>query len=82
MDQLVRVGLGEGGALVVGRGWPGRGAWLCQGSPACFEQAAKRRAFERALRHPVDAHGVEQLRMALRAVPTGVVPEGSEGSVL
>jgi predicted RNA-binding protein YlxR (DUF448 family) len=32
---------------------PGRGAYTCR-DPACFERAAARRAFSRALRAPVE----------------------------
>jgi hypothetical protein len=37
---------------------PGRGAWLCADSPACLEQALKRRALGRALRASVDVDAV------------------------
>jgi len=45
----------DGGAVIADpRGtMPGRGAWL-HDDPACRELAAKRRAFERALRMPRD----------------------------
>ncbi len=41
------------GTLAVGRSLPGRGAWLCKGSPACLERATRRGAFERALRSSI-----------------------------
>jgi predicted RNA-binding protein YlxR (DUF448 family) len=63
-DELVRVIRREDGRLEVGRTLPGRGAWLCAGSPACVEAAHRRRAFDRALRGPVDAGSVERLRAA------------------
>ena len=45
---MVRVG---DGGLAVGRHLPGRGAWLCAEQAAqCVRLAARRRAFERALR--------------------------------
>jgi predicted RNA-binding protein YlxR (DUF448 family) len=62
-DELVRVIRREDGRLEVGRTLPGRGAWLCAGSPACIEAAQRRRAFDRALRGPVDAGSVERLRV-------------------
>ena len=51
-SELVRVARLPDGALMVGRTLPGRGAWLCAGSVACFEAAVKRKAFARALRTP------------------------------
>jgi predicted RNA-binding protein YlxR (DUF448 family) len=42
----------EDGVLVASRTAPGRGAWTCR-SRACFERAAARRAFARALRQNV-----------------------------
>ena len=61
-ERLVRVIRREDGRLEVGRTLPGRGAWLCAGSPACVDQAQKRKAFDRALRGPVDPRSVERLR--------------------
>jgi hypothetical protein len=61
-DELVRVIRREDGRLEVGRALPGRGAWLCAGSPACIDMAQRRRAFDRALRGPVDASSVDRLR--------------------
>ena len=62
--MLVRVVLGDG-RLDVGRTLPGRGAWLCAGSPACVDQAAKRKAFDRAFRTQVEPDTVRSLRAAL-----------------
>ena len=42
-----------GGSLRAGRTLPGRGAYTCR-SQSCFEAAARRRAFARALRTSVD----------------------------
>ncbi|MGB7053442.1 MAG: YlxR family protein [Acidimicrobiales bacterium] len=61
-EELVRVTQDRSGALVLGRAKPGRGAWLCRDSPGCVEAAIRRRAFERALRHPVARSAVEALR--------------------
>ncbi|MHB8296354.1 MAG: YlxR family protein [Acidimicrobiales bacterium] len=47
---LARVTAGPDGKLVIGRHVQGRGAWLCVGSPACVERAAKRRSLDRALK--------------------------------
>ena len=57
--MLVRITRGADGRLVVGRSQPGRGAWLCAGSPTCLAEAVRRRGFERALRAPVS--GTEAL---------------------
>ena len=60
--ELVRVVHVPGGGLAVDRTGAGRGAWLCAGSPACFEQAARRRVFGRALRTEIGAEAVNALR--------------------
>ena len=60
--RVVRLG---DGSLVPGRTLPGRGAWLCRGSAVCVDSALKRRAFERALRAPVDVGAVGRLRQEL-----------------
>ena len=49
--ELVRFAAREG-ALVPGRGEPGRGAYTCR-RLACFERAVSRRAFSRVLRQNV-----------------------------
>jgi len=53
------------GTLAVGRSLPGRGAWLCAGSVACLELAARRKAFARALRTDVSQTAVAGLRTTL-----------------
>lgn len=53
------------GGLAVGRALPGRGAWLCEGEPACVELAERRKAFSRALRGSVQAAAVAGLRAQL-----------------
>jgi predicted RNA-binding protein YlxR (DUF448 family) len=75
---LVRVARRLDGSLAVGRGEPGRGAWLCAGSAACFEAAVRRRAFGRALRCDVPAHELELLRGKLlsEGVNTSYGPTG------
>ncbi|MFZ4585960.1 MAG: YlxR family protein [Acidimicrobiia bacterium] len=45
-----RVAAAQDGSVGFGPGAPGRGAWLCDGSAACFEAATKRGALARALR--------------------------------
>jgi predicted RNA-binding protein YlxR (DUF448 family) len=62
---LVRLARRPDGSLAVGRGEPGRGAWLCVGSEACFDAAVRRRAFSRALRCEVPAHELAWLRERL-----------------
>ncbi|MGH9263946.1 MAG: YlxR family protein [Acidimicrobiales bacterium] len=64
-DELVRVVAQPGGGLAVGRTSPGRGAWLCAGSPACVAAAARRRAFDRALRTAVSPEAVDELGTTL-----------------
>ena len=62
---LVRVARRPDGSLSVGRHEPGRGAWLCAGSAACFDAAVRRRAFGRALRCEVSGHDLAWLRERL-----------------
>ena len=54
-----------GGGLATGRTLPGRGAWLCAGSPACIEAAVLRKAFDRALRTSVHSEAVDELKTSL-----------------
>ena len=63
-----------GGGLAEGRARPGRGAWLCAGSVACVDVAARRRAFSRALRAEVSPEAVASLRAAF--VSRGRMEEG------
>ena len=84
---LVRVARRPDGSLAVGRGEPGRGAWLCAGSEACFETAVRRRAFSRALRRELPAHELAWLRERLvsegastSSGPTGLALEGVGGA--
>jgi len=46
---------------------PGRGAWLCRPPAAldCLDAALRRRALDRALRHPVAAPDVAAFRAKL-----------------
>jgi len=62
------------GGLATGRSLPGRGAWLCAGSARCAEVAARRGAFGRALRRPVDPAAVAALVAVLRGDPP---PDGA-----
>jgi predicted RNA-binding protein YlxR (DUF448 family) len=64
-EELVRVVAVPGGGLATGRTLPGRGAWLCAGSPACIEAAERRKAFERALRTTVRSEAVDDLKTEL-----------------
>ena len=61
--ELVRVALvtaTDGTAAPArGRGWPGRGAWLC--GRACLVAARRRRGFQRAWRTDVPDRVLEQL---------------------
>jgi len=53
------------GGLAVGRGLPGRGAWVCAGSVACVDLAGRKQAFSRALRGRVTDAGIATLRSYL-----------------
>ncbi len=85
--DLVRFARRPDGHLAVGQGEPGRGAWLCAGSEACFDTAVRRRAFSRALRSEVSAHELAWLRERLLSEgastsdgPTGRELEGVGGA--
>jgi len=55
--------------VAFGRTLPGRGAWLCQSTlPACAALALRRKAFDRALRGPVDPRSVEDAVRAAGSV--------------
>ena len=60
----MRVAAVDGG-LAAGRTLPGRGAWLCRGSPACVDAAVRRGGLARALRTAVSAEAAEALRRRL-----------------
>jgi len=60
----VRIAAATDGTLAKGPG-RGRGAWLCAGSVECFERAVERQALARALRRPVTASEVDELRAKL-----------------
>lgn len=75
MVRVVRLG---DGSLAPGRTFPGRGAWLCRDSTTCVDLAEKRRAFERALRGPIGAGAVDDLRRALGGLAGPMGREGSE----
>ena len=68
MDQLVRVVRPDGGVVRIGRQEPGRGAWLCRGSPTCFERAVRTKAFDRALRCRTGEDEITGLGSALRTM--------------
>ncbi len=61
----MRVVAAPGGGLATGRAQPGRGAWLCAGSPASIEAAERRKAFDRALRTTVPKQAVDDLKTIL-----------------
>ena len=62
VHQLVRVGRTADGTLRFGRTLHGRGAWLCQGSRDCFEQAIRRGGFARAFRTAISPSHLDALR--------------------
>ena len=47
---------------------------MCAGSTACFDQAVKRKAFDRAFRIPVTNTEIESLRARLY----GAAPQGAQ----
>ena len=61
-QDLVRCVLTADGHPAVSRTAAGRGAWLCAPPGPCLELALRRKAFERAWRHPVSADTVAELR--------------------
>ncbi|MGD0945006.1 MAG: YlxR family protein [Acidimicrobiales bacterium] len=71
VSELTRVVHTGDGALDVGSGLPGRGAWLCRDSPGCIDLAARRHALSRALRRPIAPEAVDALRARL-SPPAGV----------
>ena len=64
-DELVRVVATPDGRLVVGRGLPGRGAWLCADTVSCLDAAARRKAFAWTLRTEIAPDAVDLLRLQL-----------------
>ncbi|MBX7160896.1 MAG: YlxR family protein [Acidimicrobiia bacterium] len=59
--RIVRLTAAERAALDPARSAAGRGAWLCP-SVDCFDVAAKRRAFDRALRTELGGAEIARLR--------------------
>lgn len=54
---------------------------MCRDRPDCVELAIRRRAFERALRGPVGADQMEQVRVAVRVGARQVSGSASEDPV-
>lgn len=72
-DALVRIVVSSaaGRATVdAARTAPGRGAWLCP-SVACFDRAAKRKAFGRALRVVMGASELDRLHTEFTGLVSG-----------
>jgi predicted RNA-binding protein YlxR (DUF448 family) len=78
--DLVRIARQADGSLALGRTLPGRGAWLCRGSLACFEQAAGRGGFARAFRTRIAAAHLDALRTELAASDQGPTSDFVPGS--
>lgn len=58
--ELLRVTLDAQGSLRLGPG-PGRGAYLCPGSPGCVTTLLRKRPLGRALRTEVSSAALEEL---------------------
>jgi predicted RNA-binding protein YlxR (DUF448 family) len=70
------------GGLAVGRTLPGRGAWLCRGTLACFDAAVRRHAFERALRTTVGSEALASLRATLvNRARMSTQPNGTQNGI-
>ncbi len=52
-SELTRITRAGDGTLCIGRTLPGRGAWLCQGSSECLDQAVRQGGFARSFRAQV-----------------------------
>jgi len=65
-DELVRL-TWTGSDLAIGRGLPGRGAWLCRSDDGCLERAVRRGAIGRALRVTTPTLDLDALRARLSA---------------
>lgn len=70
-SELARLTLASDGSLILSRTAPGRGAWLCRGSPRCLELAVERNALARAFRRPVAPASVRVLLVATLDVTSG-----------
>jgi predicted RNA-binding protein YlxR (DUF448 family) len=77
LTELVRCALTEDGTAVLDRSAPGRGAWLCPASVACFDHARRVRRFDRAWRRAVDPAVLD----ALRDRYLDAAPDGSDENV-
>jgi predicted RNA-binding protein YlxR (DUF448 family) len=86
-EELVRLRMGPAGELLLGSPG-GRGAWLCRGSPACLEEAERRRVIERALRAKVSDEAVKRAKEAMHALARdggpepGVCEDGTPGAAV
>jgi len=63
---MVRVVRDASGRIAVGPSSAGRGAWLCEGSSACFDLAERRDAFSRSLRTRVSPEALSALRATMK----------------
>lgn len=62
--ELIRCALVEG-VIAVGRGVPGRGAWLC--GRGCIDAARRRRGFDRAFRTSVPSEWIDVLEESVNS---------------
>jgi predicted RNA-binding protein YlxR (DUF448 family) len=62
VEDLMRVKRTANGGLDTAADLPGRGAWLCAGSPRCIDLADRRGAFGRALRGAIRQDAINALR--------------------
>lgn len=68
--ELVRVARAADGTLNPGRTLPGRGAWLCPGSPTCLDTAARKGGFDRAFKTRIDRSAIDALRLLIEGGET------------
>jgi predicted RNA-binding protein YlxR (DUF448 family) len=73
--EMVRIASALDGTLQAGRRAPGRGAWVC--GIDCFDDACRRRAFDRALRRPVSTSELRAVRATLFPERPGPQPAAS-----
>jgi predicted RNA-binding protein YlxR (DUF448 family) len=69
-DMLFRLAIGADGRLMTGRQVPGRGAWVCAATSACFDRAVAKNALTHALRAPVSSDDAQRVRSVVFVAET------------